>query len=118
MAASTPGGRRRITSGPRAICDGRAARGLLHQQPRVIAGWDLASQIEAALAVGQEEYAEGIAERLIDRQAEWEGVLYGGFDYTVLSPRPIVGALSKLEGEAIQAVSRPRARTDAPGAGG
>jgi hypothetical protein len=37
-----------------------------------VAGWDLASAIRAALAVGQVEYAKGLLSELLRRQGEWD----------------------------------------------
>lgn len=61
-----------------------------------LAGWDLASQIRAAVAVGQVDYARGIAARLIERRADWEGVLYGGWDYTTGSHASLLWAFRML----------------------
>jgi len=46
-----------------------------------LAGWDLASQIRAAMAVGEIDYATGLAAELIDRQGEWMTSDLGGWDY-------------------------------------
>lgn len=67
-----------------------------------LAGWDLSSQIEAALAVDQEDYARDTALQLIARRADWEHVLYGGYDYTVISQGALLEALSDLEGRTIK----------------
>jgi hypothetical protein len=61
-----------------------------------LAGWDLASQIRAALAVGENDYARGMAARLIERRTDWEGVLYGGWDYTNSSYGSLLWALHEL----------------------
>lgn len=61
-----------------------------------LSGWDLASQIRAALAVGEPEYATDIAARLIERRADWEGVPYGGWDYTLSSYTSLLWALAEL----------------------
>jgi hypothetical protein len=50
-----------------------------------MAGWDIASQIRAALAVGQKDYAKAVAAELIRRSAEWVNVPAYGWDYTPLS---------------------------------
>jgi hypothetical protein len=67
-----------------------------------LSGWDLASQIEAALAVNQDDYAQAIALRLIQRRADWEGVLYGGWDYTIFSQASLTGVLADLDGKTIK----------------
>ena len=61
-----------------------------------LAGWDLASQIAAALAVGETDYATGIAARLIERRGDWEGVLYSGWDYTIGSYAILLWAFAEL----------------------
>lgn len=61
-----------------------------------LSGWDLASHIRAALAVGQVDYAAGIAARLIERRADWEGVLLGGWDYTMSSYASLLWAFAEL----------------------
>ncbi|MFC1965293.1 hypothetical protein ACFLWG_04780, partial [Chloroflexota bacterium] len=61
-----------------------------------IAGWDLASQIRAALAVGDTDYAAGMAARFIERRADWEGVLYSGWDYTTGSHASLLWAFAEL----------------------
>ncbi|MEI6245127.1 MAG: hypothetical protein WCQ64_08770 [Acidobacteriota bacterium] len=75
-----------------------------------LSGWDLSSQIEAAVAVGQDGYARAIAERIIEKRASWEGVLYGGWDYTGMSRGALVGALASFEGKTIKKF-RDEART-------
>jgi len=62
-----------------------------------LAGWDLASQIRAALSVGANDYAAGIAARLIERRADWEGQLYGGYDYTTGSFCSLLWAFVELD---------------------
>src|SRR4030042_1777102 len=61
-----------------------------------LAGWDLASQIRAALAVGEVDYAAGMAARLIERRADWEGVLYSGWDYTTSSYASLLWAFAEI----------------------
>ena len=51
-----------------------AARGFM-------AAWDLASQIRAAVAVGETDYAAGIASSLFDSDFDWEHPYLGGWDY-------------------------------------
>ena len=75
-----------------------------------LSGWDLSSQIDAAVAVGQDRYARAIADRIIERRANWEGVLYGGWDYTGMSRGALVGALASFEGKTIKKF-RDEART-------
>lgn len=58
-----------------------------------LAGWDLASQIRAALQVGKWRYALAIAKRLLERRADWEGVPLGSYDYTTLSHASLLWAL-------------------------
>ncbi len=62
-----------------------------------LAGWDLASQIRAALAVENVEYATGMASRLIERRADWEGVPYTGLDYTISSYASLLWAFAELD---------------------
>jgi len=62
-----------------------------------LAGWDLASQIRAALAVGEVDYAQGMADRLIERWTDWEGVLYDGWDYTISSYGSLLWAFHELD---------------------
>lgn len=61
-----------------------------------LAGWDLASQIRASLAVGETEYAAGIALRLVERRADWTDVPYGGWDATVVSHASLLWAFAEL----------------------
>lgn len=61
-----------------------------------LAGWDLASQIRAALAVGEWRYARGMAKRLLERRADWEGVELGGWDYTMSSYASLLWAFDEL----------------------
>ena len=76
-----------------------------------LAGWDLSSQIEAALAVGQHAYARGIALRLIERRGDWEGVLYGGYDYTLMGHGALLGALDTFKDDVVRDY-RTEARAD------
>ena len=62
-----------------------------------LSGWDLASQIRAAVAVGEVDFANGMVARLIERRADWEGVLYGGWDYTMSSYASLLWALAELD---------------------
>lgn len=59
--------------------------------------WDLASQIRAALTVGQVNFANDIVARIIERRADWEGVPYGGWDYTMSSYVSLLWALAELD---------------------
>lgn len=68
-----------------------------------LGGWDLSAEILGAVAVGQDDYAEEIALRLIARRADWEGVLYGGYDYSLLSHGWLVAALDGMRGNVIKA---------------
>ncbi|MBI4299586.1 MAG: hypothetical protein HY677_00490 [Chloroflexi bacterium] len=68
-----------------------------------LAGWDLASHIRAAVAVGEIDYAKGMAARLIERRADWEGVLYGGWDYTAVSRASLLWAFRALADSAFDA---------------
>jgi len=61
-----------------------------------LAGWDLASQIRAAVAVGRADYASAIAAQLIARRANWESVQYSGSDYTLISRASLLWALGEL----------------------
>ncbi len=67
-----------------------------------LAGWDLSSQIQAALAVDQEDYAQAIVERLIQRRGDWEFAPYGGWDYTSLSRSALISALQDFEGKTVK----------------
>ena len=60
-----------------------------------LAGWDLASQIRAALAVGKWQYARDIAKRLLERRADWDGISYGG-DWTILSYSGLLWAFAEI----------------------
>ncbi|MBA7612961.1 hypothetical protein ES703_20203 [subsurface metagenome] len=62
-----------------------------------LAGWDLASQIRATAATGNLQYAKGIADRLIERSEDWEGILLGGYDYTISSYGSLLWALHILD---------------------
>lgn len=61
-----------------------------------LAGWDLASHIRAALKVGKKRYALGIAERLLERRSDWEGVINAGYDYTLLSYTSLLWAFHEF----------------------
>lgn len=63
-----------------------------------LAGWDLASQIRAAVAVGDRDYARGMANRLLERRDDWEGVLLGGSDYTMSSYASLLWAFHDIGG--------------------
>ena len=67
-----------------------------------LAGWGVASQIDAALAVEQEDYAQAVAERLVQQRTNWEGVLFSGWDYSPFSRAALVGSLKDLEGKTIK----------------
>ena len=73
-----------------------------------LAGWDLASHIRAARAVGEWRYARDMAKRLLERRPDWEGVLYGGWDYTVSSYASLLWAFAELRfgGHEIAAAER------------
>lgn len=60
-----------------------------------LSGWDVASQIRAAIDVGQQRYARDMAHRLLERRADWEGVPLGGYDYTVLSHASLLDAFAR-----------------------
>lgn len=62
-----------------------------------LAGWDLASQIRAAVAVGEIDFASDMVARIIERRPDWEGVLYGGWDYTMSSYTSLLWALAELD---------------------
>jgi hypothetical protein len=70
-----------------------------------MAGWDLASQIRAALAVGKWQYARDMAKRLLERRADWEGISYGE---TILSYSSLLWAFAELRfgGREIAAAER------------
>jgi hypothetical protein len=50
-----------------------------------LAGWDASASISAAWRAGYANYAIDMLQRLLDRRPDWEGVPYGGFDYTQIS---------------------------------
>lgn len=60
-----------------------------------MAGWDIASQIRAALAVGQKDYAKAVAAELIRRSAEWVNIPAYGWDYTALSYASLLWSLDQ-----------------------
>lgn len=61
-----------------------------------LAGWDLSSQIRAAVAAGNMQYARAIADEVVRRKAEWAGIPYGGWDYTILSYASLLWALDQV----------------------
>ncbi|HKI86891.1 MAG TPA: hypothetical protein VKA53_09105 [Thermoanaerobaculia bacterium] len=61
-----------------------------------LAGWDVASQIRAALATNNDAYASEMVQAL--SSATWEGVPYGGTDYTELSHGSLIWALAEISG--------------------
>jgi hypothetical protein len=73
-----------------------------------LAGWDLASQIRAACALGKWHYARGMAKRLLERRADWEKVMYSGYDWTMLSYASLLWAFAELRfgGREIAAAER------------
>ncbi|GEM_PF-4441975 len=70
-----------------------------------MAGWDLASQIRAAVAAGQVDYARGIVARLIERRAAWEHVKLGNWDYTNDSYASLLWALRVLDDDSFSSYS-------------
>lgn len=62
-----------------------------------LAGWDLASQIRAALAVGEVDYAQGMADQLLERSADWVGILAYGWDWTIGSYGSLLWAFHELD---------------------
>ena len=62
-----------------------------------LAGWDLAAQIRAAVAVGEADYAKGMANRLLERWDDWVNILYNGWDYTIVSFGSLLWALHELD---------------------
>lgn len=69
-----------------------------------LAGWDLESQIFAALSVGQIRYANAIAARLVERRADWENQPYfDGYDYTTISQGSLIAALALSRDPAVTA---------------
>lgn len=63
-----------------------------------LAGWDLASQIRAAVAAGKRDYARGMAYRLLERRSDWEGVSYGVYNYTMISYASLLWAFHQIGG--------------------
>jgi hypothetical protein len=84
-----------------ALVDYQLARGSL-------AGWDVAKQIEVAVAVGQDDYARELADEIVARRAEWEHLPYGDTDYTLLSQAALLEALAGLEGRERRSIRRYR----------
>ena len=68
-----------------------------------LAGWDLASQIRAAVAVGNTDYATGMVTRLIERRVDWEDAPYGGWNYTTVSHASLLWALRDLSNTSFSA---------------
>ena len=66
-----------------------AARGSL-------AGWDVSWHIRAAMLTGNTTYALDMANRLFAQRPVWEGVLLGGFDYTVISHNAMLWAYAPI----------------------
>ncbi len=66
---------------------------------RSLAGWDVSWHIRAAQLTGYNTYAQDMANRLFAERGAWEGVLLGGFDYTVLSHNTMHWAYGKLPGQ-------------------
>lgn len=62
-----------------------------------LAGWDVATQIEVAVAVEQDDYARELAAEIVARRAEWEHFPSGDTDYTLLSQAALLEALAGLE---------------------
>jgi hypothetical protein len=74
-----------------------------------MAGWDLASQIRAAMVVGEKDYAKAVAVELIRRSSEWVNVLYAPgtsneWDYTPLSYASLLWALDQLDEDEFESV--------------
>jgi hypothetical protein len=61
-----------------------------------LAGWDLASHVRAALALDEWRYAQGMVKRLLERRSDWEGIKYGGRDYTIFSYASLLWAFDEL----------------------
>jgi hypothetical protein len=61
-----------------------------------LSGWDLASHIRAAWRSGWHTYSVGLVEEIMDRRAEWEHVLLGGYDYTTLSHGSLIRVLVEM----------------------
>ncbi len=69
-----------------------------HYLPRnSLAGWDVASQIRAALATGNSAYASEIA-TAISADTQWASVPYNGHLYTQMSFGSMIWALSEFKG--------------------
>ena len=58
----------------------------------------LASQIRAAMGVGNWVYAKAIATEVVRRSSDWEHVPLGGFDYTILSYGSLLWAFDQVKG--------------------
>lgn len=63
-----------------------------------MAGWDIASQIRAADATGNKDYARDMATHLISRSADWVHKLSYGYDYTNLSYGALLWAFQEIGG--------------------
>ncbi|MCC6748669.1 MAG: hypothetical protein IT371_13495 [Deltaproteobacteria bacterium] len=69
----------------------RGGQGLVN-----MAGWDAASAIRAAVAVGDVAYARGMLERVVERRGAWD--LYGAGDAQRLSHASLLWAIAVFKG--------------------
>jgi hypothetical protein len=68
-----------------------------HIAPRgSLAGWDVAAHIRTAWRAGFVDYAQGMADRILERRPDWEHVLLGGYDYTEISWGALVRVLLEM----------------------
>lgn len=68
-----------------------------------LAGWDVGAHIRTAWRAGFVTYAQGMADRILERRPDWEHVLLGGYDYTEASWGALVRVI--LEMHAAGAIS-------------
>lgn len=61
-----------------------------------LAGWDIAWHIRAAWRSGFHSYALGMIEQTLARRADWEHVLYGGWDYTNISQSALAWVIIEM----------------------
>jgi hypothetical protein len=61
-----------------------------------LAGWDVGAHIRTAWRAGFVDYAQGMADRILERRPDWEHVLLGGYDYTEASWGALVRVILEM----------------------
>jgi len=61
-----------------------------------LSGWDVGAHIRAAWRAGFVSYAQGMADRILERRPDWEHVLLGGYDYTEASWGALVRVMLEM----------------------